>query len=150
MRPKPPLSAKAATALLASVLTILAVSPQASAQQPGASADERHACQVTGDLIKAWINDRAKVASFMTADFNQRRGRQLGGNAGRQTDIRITGAEVLSCTAHASSDGITVRQERRDQITHTSTGAVSYVMYGANFRVSPTSWLVEDWEEIAE
>ncbi len=151
-------SAMAGAALLVSGLATLTVPSRASAQQAGASADERHACQIAGDLITAWIPAggarEAKVTSFMTPEFKARRQqefaarRQQGARNGN--DIRITGAVVLSCTAHATGGDIVVRQERRDQITHTSSGEVSYVMYGANFRVSPKSWLVEDWQEIAE
>jgi hypothetical protein len=163
MRYTPVLSTAAGVALV--IGSTLALSNYALAQQPSQSADELHACQVTSDLIAAWITDMAvnqpgaekKIASFMTDEYKARRQQQFAtrrqqfaGNAGRQNDIRITGAVVLSCTAHASGGDITVRQERRDQTAHTSTGEITYVLYGANFRVSPKSWLVEDWQEIAE
>jgi molybdopterin/thiamine biosynthesis adenylyltransferase len=113
-------------------------------------AQERHACQVAANLIKAGIGERAKAASFMTQEFNVRRQRQQAGHPARQTDIRITRAQVLACTTQASNEDIVVRQERRDQITHSFSGEVSSVMYGAKFRVSPKTRLVEHWQEIAE
>jgi len=143
------------TAVLALLVSALAVSSPALAQQNGShveSADERHACQVAGELISAWISDRAKVASFMAGEARSRYVKQLAdfSRSAPRTDIRITGAEVLSCTAKNAKDDIIVRQERRDQTTSTSTGKVSYVMYGAIFHVSPKTWLVEDWQEIPE
>jgi hypothetical protein len=66
------------------------------------------------NLIKAWIGERAKAASVMTQEFNVRRQRQQAGHPARQTDIRITRAQVLSCTAHASKEDIVVRQARRE------------------------------------
>jgi hypothetical protein len=140
---------------LALLVSALAVSNHALAQQKGShveSVDERHACQVAGELISAWISDRPKVASFMAGEARNRYVKQLAGfsRSAPRTDIRITGAEVLSCTAHVVKDGIAVRQERRDQITYASTGKVSYVMYGATFHVSPKTWLVDDWQEIPE
>jgi hypothetical protein len=135
--------------------TALAISMPTLARQSTArvqSTDERHACQVAAELINAWINDRTRVVSFMATEAKDRYLQQQADfvSSGRRSDNRVTAAQVLSCSATASNNDIVVRQERRDQLPYTSTGRVGYVMYGANCRVSPKSWLVEAWQEIAE
>ena len=66
-------------------------------------------------------------------------------NASSKMPVRITGTTIQACTAYGAKGDILVLQLRRDHITTIANGKIHDEPVGAFFRVSPKTWMLEEW-----